>query len=279
LPFWLKAYGKLLKYRKSQKPGGVPELGFAIDAPLNVMGASFSSPLHNLIHPKMNVIPFGSRKRARSIPKRRSIRSRIPRSLKYDGETRLTRTVYGRINLSTGGFEIGVSSFGAINIVYDIGGVTCYGNASTSTRFDVPNSAEFAALYDLVKIDKVELTWSTNVQASGDAVAPRPPRFLICNDYNDGAGSVSLADIQQHSDATAKFNADGTAMKWTVRPKYQRIVYYTSLTSSYEPTQGFVNCDTTIPHYGSKLGMLSQDFDNSSVDFMFKYFITLKNIK
>jgi len=226
----------------------------------------------------MNVIPV-SRKRSRSIPKRRSLRSRIPRSLKYDGETRLTRTVYGRINLSTGGFEIGVSSFGAVNIVYDVAGVTVYGNASTSTRFDVPNSAEFSALYDLVKIDKVELTWNSNVQASSDATALRAPRFLICNDYNDGATSVSLTDIQQHSDATAKFNTDGTANKWMVKPKYQRIVYYTALTSSYEPNNGFVNADTAIPHYGTKLACISQDFDASSVDFMFKYFLTLKNIK
>jgi len=279
LPFWLEAYGKLLKYRKSQKPGGVPELGFALDAPLNVIGASFSPTPHNLIHPNMNVIPFGSRKRARSLPKRRSLRSRVPRSLRYDGETRLTRTVYGRVNLSSAGFEIGASSFGAVNIVYDVAGVTIYGNTTTSVRFDVPNSAEFAALYDLVKIDKVELTWAASVQASSDAVAYRAPRFLICNDFNDGATTVNLAEIQQHSDATSKFNADGTAHKWMVKPKYQRIVYYTALSSSYEPNNGFVNADTAIPHFGTKLGMISQDFDNSSVDFMFKYFLTLKNIK
>jgi len=226
----------------------------------------------------MNVIPFsGSRKRGRSVPKRRNTPSRVTRSLRYNGETRLTRTVYGRINLSSTGFEIGVSNFQAVNIVYDVAGVTIYGNSTTSTRFDMPNAAEFAALYDLVKIDKVDITWNSNQQSGiGPTIAPR---FMICNDYNDGVGTASLSEIQQHSDCTAKFALMGQANRWSVKPKYQRIVYYTSLTSSYEPTNGFVNADTSIPHYGTKLACLVPQDSDGSCDFSFKYFLTLKNIK
>jgi len=226
----------------------------------------------------MNVVPRNrSLKRSRSLTAGRLARSGVPRSLRYNGDVKLTRTVYGRITTSTTGFDIGVTSFQAINIVYDISGVTLYGNSTTSSNFVMPNAAEFSALYDLVRIDKVELDWSTNLQAtsSGTNLAPK---FMVCNDYNDGVGTASLSNIQEHTDCTTKFAVDGRSNKWSVKPKYQRIVYYTSLTSSYEATHGFVNADTAIPHYGTKLAVLTPA-QGSTVDFSFKYYLTLKNVK
>jgi len=162
--------------------------------------------------------------------------------------------------------------------------VTFYGNAVNSVSFSIPNAAEIAALYDLVKIDKVEITWSSNHAATSNAngVSATAPKFLVCNDHNDGIGAATLVEIQQQPNKTF-MAVDGRDHKWTCYPKYQRIIYQTALASSYEPTTGFVNTNSTIPHYGVKMAISNlaslQATTDAIIDFDIKYFLTLKNVK
>jgi len=210
--------------------------------------------------------------------------ARVPRALRYNGENKITRVACGSLGYSNLGWIIGAGTSEAINFVFDPTGVTAYVAALTSTTFPLPNAAELAALYDRVRIDKVEITWAGNHQAQTGAnnTAGYPPRFLICNDDNDGVGTASIASIQQHQNKSF-LDGSGLQNKWVVYPKYQRIVYLTSLVSNYEPSRGFVNADAAIPHYGTKLGISNLSTFSAStsgfVDFTFKYFMTLKNVK
>lgn len=208
---------------------------------------------------------------------------RISRSLRYNGENKITRTVTGTIPWSSAGFGVGAAFFQALNVVYDPTSVTFYGSALTNVSFAIPNAAELAALYDQVKIDKVELTWSgTTIGTSNLASAGAALKFLVCNDDNDGIGAASLAEIQQQPNKEY-YAIDGRSFHWTCLPKYQRIVYQNAATSSYEPTRGFVNLNSTIPHYGTKIAISNISSINAAtvgyVDFNVKFYLTLKNVK
>jgi len=224
-------------------------------------------------------------KRARASTRRsRMAVQRVPRTIRYNGENKITRVTSGSIGYSNGGWIVGAGTSEALNFVFDPTGVTAYIAALTSQNFALPNAAELAALYDHVRIDKVEITWAGNHQAqtAANASAAYPPRFLVCNDDNDGIGTATVVQIQQAPNK-AFFQADGTQMKWTCYPKYQRIVYLTSLVSNYEASRGFVNTDSAIPHYGVKLGITNIGTMSATtsgfVDFNFKFFLTLKNVK
>lgn len=224
-------------------------------------------------------------KRAR-VPTRRSRMAvqRIPRAVRYNGENKITRVASGSIAYSNLGWLVAAGSSEALNFVFDPTGVTAYVAALSSVNFPLPNAAELAALYDRVRIDKVEITFAGNHQAQTgtNASAAYPARFLICNDDNDGSGTASVSSIQQHPNKSL-YDANGGLMKWTCVPKFQRIVYLTSLVSNYEPTTGFVNADAAIPHYGTKLGITNLGTFGATtagyVDFSFKFFLTLKNVK
>lgn len=234
----------------------------------------------------MNVVPY-SRGVKRSRLGRRRPRlavSRIARPLRYNGENKISRVCTATVRYTNLGFNIGAATSEAMSFVYDSTGVRIYVAALSSAFVPLPNAAELAALYDLVRIDKVEITFASSQQASSETFSANnlPVRLIFCNDDNDGAGTSTLSQIQQQPNKSF-YNGDGTMDKWTCMPKYQRIVYFTALTSSYEPTKGFVNSDTAVPHYGTRVGVANLSSfgatNSGNVDFSFKFFLTLKNVK
>jgi len=234
----------------------------------------------------MNVISIPRRgvKRSRFGSRRpRMAVQRIPRTLRYNGENKITRVVTCNLNYGPTGFSLASSFYQAINIVFDPTSVTFYGNTTVFASFPIPNAAELSALYDQLRIDKVEITWSSNAQATTGATGSTItcPKFLICNDSNDGIGTATLSQIQQQPNKEY-YAVDGRSHKWTCRPKYQRVIFQTALVSNYEPTTGFVNANSTIPHYGSKLAISNLDSIPTTggfIDFSVKFFLTLKNVK
>jgi len=216
-------------------------------------------------------------KRTRSSMRTAAVSRRVPRSIRYNGETAFTRTANTSIICGPNGFAIGASNFPALSFQFDPAGFVYYGSAVASAAVALPNAAEIAAFWDLVAIDKVEMTFTSTFDPSTVTTANLVPRLIIATDYNTGGAGTSLDAIYEHSDAKP---LDGTITKWTVRPKYQRIVYYTALTSSYEPSRGFVNADTAIPHYGVLLGI--RDFPSLTsgrLNVNCKFFFRAKNNK
>lgn len=206
----------------------------------------------------------------------------IPRSLKYNGETRITRTVNATLYTGPSGFAINGFQVEAMNIVFDPTSVTFWGSPIDSQVAPIPNVAEIAALYDRMKIDKVEMTWASNMQSNAANANSfvSPLRFLVCNDVNGTQGTALLDEIQQQPNKEF-FSSDGSSSKWTCRPKYQRVVYQSSLGSQFEPSTGFINSNSAIPHYAIKMGItnLANGILNNSIDFSFKLYFSLKNVK
>jgi len=206
---------------------------------------------------------------------------RVPRSLKYNGENKITRSVTTNLVYTANGFSIGASFFQAVNLVFDPTAFTIYGSTLVSQSSPLTNAAEIAALYDLLRIDKVEITWSSSQQANvAGGATNAAPKFLVCNDSNDGIGPALLSEIQQQPNQEF-YSVDGRSHKWTCYPKYQRIVYQTALVSNYEPTVGFINSNSTIPHFGVRMAIsnLASLGGGGFVDFNVKYFLTMKNVK
>lgn len=226
----------------------------------------------------MNIVPRKTSKRTRSgtrIP--RPLTRRIPKG--YTGEVRFTRTATRTLPLIEGaGFGVGAGSYEAISMVFDPTGVTIFGSAVNFAVSSLPNAAEIAALWDRLEIVKVEITIDPICDKSTTGGLTATPRMLICNDPNDGSAGTTLDSIRQHSDCKPLFG--NGPHKWTVYPNHLRLVYYTPLTSSYEPAKGFVNSDTAIPHYGTHLGIANVGgITATSVIFSFKFFLRCKNVK
>jgi len=192
---------------------------------------------------------------------------------------KMTRAIDCGLDIVSGnGFTIG-TNFAAFAITYSPTGVTIWGNALNTLTFLLPNSTEFSALYDTIRIDKVELTFSNILQDASASASGRQPRFIICNDYND-ALATGISQIFQQDGITTFVGQQNQPFRWTVRPKYQRLLYYTAATSSYEPARGFVNSDTDIPHYGTKIGIRDVvNITGGRVLMMFKFYMTCKNVK
>jgi len=212
-------------------------------------------------------------------------KSKIPRvlGLSYNGEYKLTRTTNISYGATAGvGFSIGGASVPAFTIVYDPTGLTCFASATNFQVVALPNISEIAALWDRVRIDKVEITFAPTYQQS-DGIASASsatPQLLVCNDTNDGATGTTVSSIQQHA-GCKHFAGSNSPWTWTVRPMHQRLLYYTPLLSSYEPAYGFVNSDTAIPHYGTKVGLpdVTRVSANMVMTMSFKFFFTCANTK
>lgn len=161
-------------------------------------------------------------------------------------------------------------------------------NDSSSTvwsQWAIPNAAELAALFDDVKIDSVELTFMgafTQHPSSGATgnITPRP--IIYGTDDNDTNTSNDI--VEQLGDCKVWYpnNASGSSvMKVTVKPKYNQIIYYTSVLNGYQPARGYVRSDYDIEHYALKMSMVD-GFNLNGVGAMSvaaKFNFKFKNLK
>lgn len=210
---------------------------------------------------------------------RRVAKPRLYKTLKYNGEVAFTRTASATINIiSTSGFNIGGAGFPAISFAYDPTGVTIFGSSTSFLLAPLINSAEIAALWDRVMIDKVELTMDFIAAKAATGGLTPCPKMFICNDPNNAGTGSTLDFVKQHTTCRALYGE--RPHKHTVYPKHQRLVYYTALSSSFEPARGFVNSDTAIPHYSTHLALESTGLaDATYLSIAFKFFLRAKDVK
>ena len=206
----------------------------------------------------------------------------VSRSLKYNGEYKLTRTCNCYAPFTGTGFTIGGGPQLAVGIVFDPTQATIVTTTlGGSIPAAVPNYAEIASLWERVSIDKVEITISNRLT---DAVMNAPgsvsaPVFYFATDENDVANNTLAITQQQGGCRRWSSSSNHPDFTITVYPKYQRIIYYTAGLSSFEPARGYVVSDTAIPHYGLRIASDWLFVGNSGLNFTFKYFYSCKNIK
>ena len=148
----------------------------------------------------------------------------------------------------------------------------------------IPNYTELSAVWDNVKLDKVEVIMSGAFTQVSGSLENGPCTFLVCSDDNS---TDTSKDIMLQDGATRQWvanNTDGSQFKYTLRPKYQQLIYFTALTSGYEPKSGYIRSDYSIPHYGLKVflctnGTSAQSNPVGMVSYYIKYYYKFKDLK
>lgn len=240
--------------------------------------------MYSLITPKTRT----PRKQARPVKRSRvqSASSMVPRSLRYSGECKFTRTCPFALQITAlQGFSVLASNYREILLTYSPTAVTVWGSNVNYVPTGVTNASEISALWERVKIEKVELTIMSDVTdhvGIGTGPAHSAPQLLIANDVNGPTtGSTTTIDkvLQDSNCKSYQLSGNKSSVKWTVRPKYQRLIQYTSINSSFEPATGFVQSDTDIPHYGTRIGINNiGSVASSRISIVAKIFYHCKNI-
>lgn len=181
------------------------------------------------------------------------------------------------------GYQIGAtSSATSFGILFSPVGVTV---SSGVYSFDTnwSGASELSNLYDLMKIDKVEITLYTNLTGSSTSYIPGTqinmsnPVFQICNDDNDVTAVTDLN--QQQGVKLITFN-DKNVCRHICYPKYQSEAYKTATTVGFAPKTGFVNSSEDVKHFGTKMSLQwPADVSPHYLYMKFKLFCTVKNVK
>lgn len=221
-----------------------------------------------------------SSSRTRSMSVSRAGRLSIPRAV-YNGEYKMTRVANGTLLSAQGtGFTIGGSSLPGFFITVSPVGVTLWQNPLTYISYDFPNSSEVAALFDQTKIDKLEIEFSASGSDQASTVGVALPRIYVAADYTDGTTGTTLAQVlQQQGCKWLNCSNDQGIQKFTIYPKFQRQIYYTSVTTGYESSSGFVQSGIDIPHYGCRVAVDAAKLSSTGLQMSFKVFMTCKHVK
>lgn len=175
------------------------------------------------------------------------------------GYYEITRTVNFYVKIILGQFadDTGTTLTEGIGLSFSSQAVRVYQNNGATKVTPVPNYAELAALFDEVKLSKVELGFGLGLgTVASTSVAYNPLQIVYGSDENDMASSLAICQQLGDSKTWYGSSSDNSNMRMVCRPKYQRIIYYTSLLSGYEPTQGYVRSDYDIEHYGVKMAVV-----------------------
>lgn len=136
------------------------------------------------------------------------------------------------------------------------GSVPTYGT-STFTLSDMPTFSTLAGLFDLYRIEAVEVLFRpvgiTTVTDAGVGTLESIPNLLTLIDYNDTIVPTALAQFQRAS--TYRQCTATSAMKLAFKPRWQLPVYQSAIATAYSVGPANTWLGTTypgIPHYGLK---------------------------
>lgn len=234
-----------------------------------------------------------SRSRSRSTPSVRRYRSsvvaRVPRAIRYNGVNRITRwaTValqYNNPALGSPGYAIGATNYTDFGISVSPTGFTIYGSSVNQTFGAWPGATEWSNLYDQLKIEKVEITFTVNAQdpALTSSTTPQAggPSLLVSTDVNDVA-TGSLQQTAQQENCRLLTPTTGKPEMYTFKPKYQQLISYTSLASATAARTGYVTSNLDVPHYGVRVSVNNAGTNNIThiLQLAFKVYVSLKNVK
>lgn len=193
------------------------------------------------------------------------------------GVYELVRTVNANINYASG-FVVGGSTVEGMSFSFTPQNVyiTAGNNPLVFNQYSVPAASELAAIWNMCKIDKVEIIAHSSMEGSTNTQASQPLILCAFDDKDTNATADRLR--QMNCKSWMPGSLANNQHKVIIRPKYQRLVYYNSVTSSYEPTQGYIVTDTDIPHYAYKMAM-GVSGQQGTIFFTFKIHYKLKDLK
>lgn len=230
--------------------------------------------------------PARKRKRAKvqSVPK--SLRNYISTRGTPNGVHEFTRNVWGQFLCSNAG--IAIPTGGAIQpefaMRFDIGGVVFIagGTSTNSLGLGYP---ELSALFDQIKLDKVEVKFMARNDSAQNGVGINSEAIRIATaiDYNDDVPISETALREYGSFKDAVIEPGGREMRVVLRPKFQEAVSYTggAGTNGYRAQTGYVQATTLstgVAHYGLK-GNVTGPTSGTNLLISVKYFYKCKNTR
>lgn len=200
-----------------------------------------------------------------------------------NGVHEFTRNVW--FNVATNGTGMDPASGGVyqaeFGMRFNLGSVTLTA-ANVSTQGLGFNFAELAALFDNIKLDRVEVTFRARQDSGGPsgAVTNWATQIATAIDYNDDQ-PISVSQLREYSSFKDNtIEPGGKEHKRIIRPKFVRLVSYTggAGTNGYETAQGYLTPIDSIAHYGLK-GYCVGPNGGSSLFISVKYHYKCKNTR
>lgn len=154
---------------------------------------------------------------------------------------------------------------------------------------DVVNYTDFTTLFDSYKIEKVDFYMQLLTNPEGFTEV-NPGQTNLANEAwypimwyvldDDDSVNPTLAQLREKQGVRRKVLRPNKIIKFTVYPKFQKVVYATATTTGYGPAKGWLDCaDAGVPHYGIK-GCVDfhQNLSNTqyNIEVTAKYHLTFK---
>jgi hypothetical protein len=178
-------------------------------------------------------------------PKSYSLRRTWNQQLSYNPTTGWSGSNSGNIQIN----------FAASASNVNLGGVATYSPT-------LPNSSEFAGLFDQYRIVDVSLRIDYSINSvTPSNISSTPPLLYIVYDY-DNSGDAALSDLLQYPGVvTHCFLSNGyTPYISKLKPRPLMDVASTGVLTAYSPAKVAPYIDTsymTVPHYGVKMSIAS----------------------
>lgn len=147
----------------------------------------------------------------------------------------------------------------------------------------LPNFAEFTALFDQYRIEKVSMTFVIDIADGSLNSTTKWPRLTIAPDYNNQSAPSSEDTLLQYPQCQvyqfSEFNREVTVH---IKPKVAATVFRTGITSAYTmQTPGWLDVATSdVPHYGLRYFISnhnSASFGSSRVRTYLRFHLGMRN--
>lgn len=183
-----------------------------------------------------------------------------------------TTSVKWTMNTSTG---FGALGFG-LGINYSLAAINTSSTGGGSTNANLPNSAEFQALFDQYRINKVVLKiyFSNNTSTTASSTSFLPTMY-VCNDNDNSVAPSTLGELQQRPESKLwQLGTNGNTNNIrtiTVYPNAVQAQYTGTAFTSFgdTPRKNWLDCAyPAIPMYGTKIWWDTDNTSNQAIGFL-----------
>lgn len=148
----------------------------------------------------------------------------------------------------------------------------------------LPNSTEFTTLFDVYRIDKVDITFVLDLATVASTVSY--PRIVFAPDWNDSTPPTFENDVLSYQQAKSyQFSDVNRELTISMVPAVARTVFATAVTSGYGWGKEKLWLDSaypTLPHFGLKFFLNnynSTSFGGTVLRYYTRYHLSFANPK
>lgn len=146
----------------------------------------------------------------------------------------------------------------------------------------LPNAAEFAALYDQFKLTHVKMYVHLKRDPGAQSgAASTYPKFYLLRDYTDATAPASLNELRESGKTQCKVLTPNKRVTFNIKPAVSISGYRTAVANMYMPAwKRWIDTQyTDTPHYGIKIGIDDLTNTNYVVSIEYKYWFQCRNTK